>query len=116
MALIGLEDAVHDGSRMQQIGEACHVYWVQHVHFEKYFIPNTVSKERHTLDQGDVPDVHGLAVIRIASVGGSKSMINRGPKGEYVCIHFHVLADTSMYGIQNIPTSFSKLPLYSKYR
>ena len=90
MTFIGLEHAVHDGSLVEKVGEPCHMHRVEEVDFKEHLIADTVSVERHTFDERDVPDKDGLAIIGVPAVGGSEGMIDRGAQGEDVRINYHV--------------------------
>jgi hypothetical protein len=116
MALVWLEHAVHDSALMQQVRKSRHVQWVEHVHLEEHLVSNTVSKEWHAFDERDVTDIDRLSIVRIAAVGGSEGMVYRGAKGDDVCIDYSPSAPGPTTVSHDLPTSFSRLPVYSKYR
>ena len=49
---------------------------VEQIHLQEDLVSDTVSKERHALDECDVPHVDGLAIVGIAPVGGGEGMID----------------------------------------
>lgn len=53
---------------MQQIGEARHVYRVEHVDFEEDLVPDIVSKERHSLDEGYMTNIERLPIVSVSAV------------------------------------------------
>ena len=78
MALIWLEDAVEDGALVQQVCEARHVEWVEHIDFQENLVSNTVSKEGYTLDKRYVANVDRLSIVCISAVRGGEGVVNGG--------------------------------------
>jgi hypothetical protein len=76
MALIRLQNAVHDGALVEQVGEPRHVERIEHIDLQEDLVSNTVPKKGHALDQCDVSDIDRLAVVWIAAVGGGERMVN----------------------------------------
>jgi len=76
MSFKGLDRLSHDGSLLQQVGEACHVQRVQQVNFQVEAISDMIAKEWHAAHERDVGDIDRFAIVSIPTVADRESMID----------------------------------------
>ncbi len=76
MAFVGLDDLLHNRALSQEVCQASHVEWVQHVNFEEELVADVIAIERDTLDKSDMPNEGAFSLVHIAAVADCKSMVD----------------------------------------
>jgi hypothetical protein len=77
VGLVGLEFAAHDEALLENIGQAGHDDWIEHVDLQVEPVPNVEAIERHALDKGDAGNKTSLlARLVVPTVTDSEGTIN----------------------------------------
>ena len=118
MCLVGLELPAHDDSLLQEVGQASHYDWVEHVDLEVEAVPNMEAIEGHALDEGDAGHKPLRLAVLIPAVADGQGTVNRHVQpvdvlGDCIsCEKLLLLRKRDQDGFRS-PVGLSKGPRYS---